>query len=156
RQYNNRWFVFGYNSELNNPCWVLALDRILEIQELTDVYKEDTTNWEDFFFDIIGVTRYNEDCINVKLLFTPEQAPYIETKPIHPTQKHERTENGELEVTINVIPNYELEVLILSFGEKVQVLGPLSLREKIYNRIKQSFEKYQLKPIPKHISKSET
>src|SRR5690606_24641970 len=25
RQYNNRWFVFGYNSELNNPCWVLAL-----------------------------------------------------------------------------------------------------------------------------------
>jgi len=39
-------------------------------------------------------------------------------------------ENNELEVRINVIPNYELESLILSFGDNVKVLYPQKLKDR--------------------------
>jgi hypothetical protein len=51
----------------------------------------------------------------VKLWFSPSQAPYVITKPIHPTQKCKNTENG-LEVTISDVTKNELEKLILSFS----------------------------------------
>ena len=38
-------------------------------------------------------------------------------------------------VTIKVIPNYELESLLLSYGENLQVLEPVSFVEKMKSRI---------------------
>lgn len=38
KQYNNRWFALGLNAETNISTWNLALDRITEINYLTDEY----------------------------------------------------------------------------------------------------------------------
>ena len=67
---------------------------------------------------------------NVALEFTNEQAPYIITKPLHPTQKHEWI-GDKIRVEIKVMPNYELQSLILSYGEKVKVVGPIELKNTI-------------------------
>jgi predicted DNA-binding transcriptional regulator YafY len=136
KQYNNRWFIFGYNELTKNEYWNMALDRIKTVEEAKTEYNEIEIDWEDYFYDIIGVTKKIEDELQtVKLWFSPSQAPYVITKPIHPTQKCKNTENG-LEVTISVVPNYELEKLILSFGETVKVLSPESFQKKIIDRIK--------------------
>ncbi|MCH2449210.1 MAG: WYL domain-containing protein [Gracilimonas sp.] len=134
KQYNNRWFAFGLNEEFEIPTWNLALDRIQKIDQIQGDYVHPEIDWNEYFFDIIGVTRPDDvEVEEVVLEFTNEQAPYIVTKPLHPTQKHEW--NGEkLMVTIKVIPNYELESLILSFGEKAKVFEPESLRDKIQRR----------------------
>lgn len=137
KQYNNRWFVFGYNEYNGNAQWNLALDRINgEIQKTNLVYRSDDTDWFEFFDDIIGVSKDPEKQLQeIKLLFSPEQAPYISTKPLHPSQKARLIEDGSLEVRIYVIPNYELETRILSFGEKVKVVAPTTLVSAIKKRI---------------------
>lgn len=143
KQYNSRWFVFGLNEDFDIPVWNLALDRILEIHETNKTYIESDTEWNEYFFDIVGVTKPNNSEIReIKLLFTAINAPYIITKPLHPTQKHKITEEG-LEVRINVIPNYELEKLILSYGKEVEVLAPQDLRENISSIINQAALKYR-------------
>jgi hypothetical protein len=48
----------------------------------------------------------------------------------------------ELKIVIKVIPNYELESLILSYGENLQVLEPLSFVEKIKIRIEKMKNNY--------------
>lgn len=58
-------------------------------------------------------------------------APYVFTKPLLLSQKHTWLENGELEIRISVIPNYELESVILSFGKNAEVLAPEWLRKKL-------------------------
>lgn len=134
KQYNNRWFAFGLNEEFEIPTWNLALDRIQNIDQIQGNYVHPEIDWNEYFFDIIGVTRPDDGEVEkVVLEFTKEQAPYIITKPLHPTQKH-RWEGEKLIVTIKVIPNYELESLILSFGEKGKVVEPKSLRDKIQKR----------------------
>lgn len=138
KQFNNRWFVFGYNEFNKMPQWNLALDRINgEITKTNSKYKEDTTDWTEFFDDIIGVSKdMNKKVEEVKLIFDKEQAPYIETKPLHWSQKNKRLEDGTLEIRIKVMLNYELEMRILSFGEKVKVVAPEELISNIKKRIK--------------------
>jgi len=142
KQYNNRWFIFGYNEFTKNEYWNMALDRIKNIEESKSKYIETNIDWEDYFYDIIGVTKKKlDDPQIVRLWFSPIQAPYIITKPIHPTQKHKNTVDG-LEIVINLIPNYEFEKLILSFGETVKVLSPKSLQIRIMQRINSSNQLY--------------
>lgn len=143
KQYNSRWFVFGYNELANNQYWNMALDRIKHLEESRKKYIETDVDWEEYFYDFIGVTKKSDDKVQtVRLWFSPSLAPYIITKPIHPTQKGINTENG-LEVKIKVIPNYELEKLILSFGSNVKVISPESLKDSIFNQVKNTLKNYQ-------------
>lgn len=144
KQYNSRWFVFGYNEFNHESQWNLALDRINgDVEKTNNKYKEDTTDWEEFFEDMIGVSKgKDEQPEEVKLVFSKEQAPYIKTKPLHSTQKTRLLEDGLLEIRISIVVNYELEMRILSYGEKVKVISPHNLVLKIKERIKQQFQNY--------------
>lgn len=137
KQYNNRWFVLGLNESKSIATWIMALDRIQDIKELESKYIELDVDWEDdYFYDIIGVSRNEDEVIELELEFDQNLAPYIQTKPIHPTQsKGKPQNNGSVRVTIKVIPNYELERLILSFGERVSVVRPLEFRNRIQEQV---------------------
>jgi len=142
KQYNNRWFAFGLNEELDIPTWNLALDRIVSVQQTHKSYQECNIDWEEYFYDIIGVTKKpDEEIQEVVLEFSKTSAPYVQTKPLHPSQKTEQ-KGDKLLAIIRVIPNYELESLILSFGENVKVLSPIDLKAKIKNRFLKCIEQY--------------
>lgn len=135
KQYNSRWFVFGLNAVNQVSTWNLALDRIESLSETNSKYKPSETDWNEYFYDLVGVTRpVGVKIQEVVLKFSSEVAPYIITKPIHPSQKHRNDPSG-LEVKIKVIPNYELERLILSFGEQVKVISPQDFKERIAQRL---------------------
>lgn len=143
KQYNSRWFAFGLNEYNGNPYWNLALDRIQEIAETQNEYQLQDISWEEYFEDFIGVTKViDAETVKVKLRFSPSQAPYIKTKPLHITQKYLAENDSGLEITIEVIPNYELERLLLSFGETIQIIEPIDLRDKIINRLELSLKSY--------------
>ena len=142
KQYNNRWFVFGLNESNGNPQWNLAIDRIIEIKETPRSYEADITEWEDYFYDFLGVTKLQDKPLEeVVLLFTNDIANYIISKPIHPTQKHKIVENG-LEVRIQVIPNFELKQLILSFGKNVKIVRPNHLAQLISEELENTLTHY--------------
>ena len=142
KQYNNRWFVLGLNEATNVSTWTVPLDRIIKFEAVGVDYIQNETDWIDYFDEIIGVTRpFNKKLEVVKLLFTPEQAPYVQTKPLHGLQRNKETEDGLL-VTLEVIPNYELERLILSYGSGVRVIEPKELKEKIELELKKTLSKY--------------
>ena len=142
KQYNNRWFVLGYNEEFNMPTWNLALDRIESIESTRKDFHHIDIDWNEYFYDIIGVTRYqNKETELIVLDFSQDAAPYVETKPIHPTQKS-TWEKEKLRVVIDVIPNYELMSMILSFGDKVKVVSPEDFKNQIYSRIKSASRQY--------------
>jgi predicted DNA-binding transcriptional regulator YafY len=132
KEYNNRWFVFGYNKSNDHPQWNIPLDRILELDETNSSYMKDRTNWEEYFEDIIGVTKPDGQVPEeVVLRFSKEFSPYIVTKPLHGSQKRPVEDSVGAVIKIKVILNRELETLLNSFGDKVEVLEPLILRQKM-------------------------
>lgn len=144
KQYNNRWFVFGLNPKTAKSDWNLALDRIIDFKEINKSYVRNThINWIEYFEDIIGVSKpENQPIETVKLLFFGNTGKYVESKPLHGSQKSKWLDENTLEVNIEVIPNFELERLILSFGESVEITKPESLKHKIKSRLNSSFELY--------------
>ena len=145
KQYNSRWFVLGSKIEYPNSISTLALDRIKAIYNIEDErYIETDVNFDkEYFEDVVGATvRKKEKSVPVILKFTKERYDYIKTKTIHLSQKE--VKDKAFTICINVIPNRELESLILYFGADVEVLEPESLRTVIKNRIDQMYKKYHL------------
>jgi predicted DNA-binding transcriptional regulator YafY len=142
KQYNNRWFVLGLNAETKNPTWNLALDRIVTLEETSLAYIPSDIDWEEHFYDFIGVSKYEGGLREVKLRFTAKQSPYVVSKPLHPSQKSTTNDDGTLDIRLKLIPNMELQMTLLSYGEGVEVLEPEELRETIQNRLKSTYEKY--------------
>lgn len=145
KQYNNRWFLFGYNPEKDKFDWNLAIDRIVSIKEIKGKYLKNTTiDWKEYFEDIIGVTKPFDAMVeNVVLHFTGKTGNYMETKPLHGSQKPKWLDDQTLEVKLQLIINYELERLILSYADSVSVKQPLSLAKAIKNRLTEALDNYK-------------
>jgi len=138
KQYNNRWFLFGYNPEYEKYNWNLSLDRMVKIKEIQKPHIPNIIDWGEYFNDIMGVTKPdNLTPEKIVLNFYGKTAHYIESKPMHPYQKKPKWLDSEtLEVKLELIVNYELERFILSYADSVKVIQPQSLAEKIKERIK--------------------
>lgn len=140
KEYNNRWFLIGYNPEYNRLSHI-PLDRIDDIEPLHIEYIPNTsTDFDKYFDNVIGTTVVDAPIQDIRLRFSPKRLQYVLTKPIHKSQKCSDANAGI--VSLQLIPNRELETMILSFGPDVEVLEPTSLRNKIQEKIRQSFEHY--------------
>lgn len=132
KQFNSRWYAFGYDPEFPSQVKNLALDRIKNIVDSKCAYKSSKINWDDYFSDIVGVTKFPKEAIIIKILILDaEQAAYIQTKPFHQSQKQLKKVQDGFETSITVVPNYELEKLILSFGSRLKVISPKIFKDKI-------------------------
>ena len=128
KQYNNRWFLFGqthgYESLSNYP-----LDRIVSITEIEDNYTSTAIDFEEYFEDVIGVTVPELPAEKIILRVTNEQLPYIESKPLHGSQKIVERGADFTTLSIEVKINYELQSLLLS--HRLEVVTPIKLRGMI-------------------------
>lgn len=143
KQYNNRWFLFGcvegYTSITNLP-----LDRIVEISPATIAYRPNTEiDFQEYFDEIVGVSKRGNEISKVLIKVTNNLYPYIETKPLHGTQRVVNREDESTVIQIEVIINRELKQLLLSYGSDLTVLSPDTLKEEIQTDLMKNLEKYQ-------------
>lgn len=140
KQYNKRWFLFGKSPNFETLT-NLALDRIISIKETDKNFEETNIDFDEYFDDVVGVTIPNSPIETIKIKIIESLVPYIRTKPLHPTQIYKFEDNSH-RITLKVIPNYELESLLLSYGESLQVLEPLSFVEKMRIRVEKMKNNY--------------
>lgn len=144
KEYNQRWFLFALNDQYNSIS-NYALDRIESIERTTTKYIPNTSiDFDSYFDDVVGVTVNSGEVQTIKIWLSKDQAPYTLSKPIHPSQELvEEQDDGSAIISIEVIPNFELMQLLLSFGERTKVLSPESLKEEILKKIKKSIDNYE-------------
>ena len=123
KEYNNRWFLFGYN-ETEGKISNVSLDRICpEYECLPKAFIPNSfQDFSTFFDNVVGVTVNDDDPTEITLRASEARYPYIESKPIHASQKLK--DASERIFSIKVIPNRELDSLILSFGRDLEVIFP--------------------------------
>ena len=144
KEYRNRWFLIT-KSKKGNILLTLALDRIIEFQELT---KEPFIDYQGidfdrYFNDVLGVTKNEKDRPQKIILKVDAlNAPYIITKPIHHTQVLLKEEINYSLFRIDVVVNFELEREILGFGENMSVMSPRLLKNRIERRLKKATNNY--------------
>lgn len=142
KEYNNRWFIYGKNRDYEGLI-NLALDRLIDLEETKGDYEPTEVIFEEYLEDVIGVSILPGQ-VPEKIILRIDYSlwPYIETKPLHGSQTTKSRGDGFVDISLELISNYELESLILQFGEKIEVLEPACLRNKIKNRILASSSNY--------------
>jgi predicted DNA-binding transcriptional regulator YafY len=143
KEFRNRWILLGKKAK--SPVIMnLALDRILAIDKGTIPFKEDEMfDASSHFKNAIGVSVSPESkLLDIELLVNHQHAPYVLTKPIHPSQKVLGKNGQGVIIGLTLQHNFELEKEILSFGESIKVLEPPMLRKRIAERLENNLENY--------------
>lgn len=121
REYNNRWYLFGKEEHIG-VIFNLPLDRIKTFEDHYIPFDEASRIKPSAYFkDIVGVTRLDKPIEVVRLQFKIPRAYYVITKPIHRSQEVVAQDEDSVTIELKVIPNKELESIILSFGEDCEV-----------------------------------
>lgn len=145
KQYNSRWFLFGLNEKINEIT-NLALDRIESIEISRSPFRNNLEiNFDEYFEDIVGVTLPTNKEVNKVLLKVDTNLwAYINSKPIHGSQKLKEKTDRYIIIELELIINYEIEALVLSYGGEIEVIEPLILRNNIRNKILELHKKYNV------------
>lgn len=145
RQYNNRWFLIGYEPAMANklPVVSIPLDRIeyLEIAEDIIYQEYQGADLDDYFSKVVGVSvniGAKEETVLIRASYPA--AAYIETKPIHSSQTIKERGSDYLCFEYRLILNYEFETILLGYSDECEVLRPTSLRKKIHKRASKIIE----------------
>jgi predicted DNA-binding transcriptional regulator YafY len=144
KEFNNRWFLVG-RKENEERILTLALDRIVRIDyDLSVDYKQENFDADNYYKDTYGVSVMGEAQLwEVHLKIDSHNAPYVTTKPFHASQQLvEQFEDGSIHIQLRLHLNYELERLILGFGDSIEVLHPKLLRKRIKRKLKSALENY--------------
>ena len=144
KEYRNRWYVIGFNPDKDSVV-VFGLDRVIGSIEVTDF---DFTRRPDFkpalyFEHSIGITAVNDDPQHIHLRFSPLSGKYIESQPLHESQKIIRNDEVALEVELFLCVTTELIMTILSYGTDVEVKSPSSLRKQIELSLQNTLKLYK-------------
>ena len=133
----------------------VPLDRIVSDVSMVDDVEyipAEKGFYQKFFKDIIGVTHEKDAKLENVVIRTKTayQHGLLLTKPLHHSQKETvpfgKYEDGDYgEVALTIEPNRELRGKILAYGQYLEVMEPVSLREQIKESIKLQMMQYNNK-----------
>lgn len=117
---------------------IYALDRIqcMEITDHSFVFPKGFSP-EAFFADHFGVCiGYDVPVQRVEVRFYGEARKYLRTLPLHPSQREVHTFDDYSVFEFRLHPTVDFVNALLSYGDSVEVLEPLSLRCKVAEEVR--------------------
>lgn len=144
RLYRQHWYVLGF-SETHQARRHFAINRMKNLV-LTDtpfVYPDDFTP-ESYYYYSSGI--YVDDSLpleKIRLRTYGNLWYYYQALPLHHTQKlvEKNDDYVDFEYLLRVTPEFMLE--LLSRGDKLEVLEPKSLRERMKKELQKTLKRYK-------------
>jgi predicted DNA-binding transcriptional regulator YafY len=124
KEYRNRWYIVG-EDQSKNEIRNYAIDRIESIVLTDKTFKEiDTSDLVYEYDSNIGISVSNLKKEKIKLHFSPREANYNRSLPIHKDQIILSDNQEGMFVELHIVPNYEFIQNLLMYGQEVKVLSP--------------------------------
>jgi len=148
KESNKRWYLVGYSEE-HEEVRYFGLDRIYDPVLIDKEFiPNKRTDLRVLFDNKIGLNTIHDKEVEVleevTVWVSRTMANYIKSMPLHKSQTHkEFGGRGEILVTLQLVPTYELIALILSYGEHMELLTPKWLRKEIEKELERSISKYK-------------
>lgn len=148
KESNKRWYLVGFSEE-HNEIRYFGLDRIYDPILIDKKFIENSDKDLRLLFENkIGLNTIQEKEIEnpekITIWVSRNMANYIKSMPLHKSQTiKEYGGDGEILITLLLVPTYELISLILSYGKHMELIYPKWLRKEIGKEIEVSFYKYK-------------
>jgi predicted DNA-binding transcriptional regulator YafY len=132
---NNGLYMVGYDHR-ENELRTFAVERIQSAKVTNRRFEIPA----DFNFEEFRKTAFNVifgEPQEVKIRFSPAQAPYIKERTWHPSQQIETEDDGSIVLTMRVADLDEVKRWLIGFGAEATVLEPDELAGEIVQECEQ-------------------
>ena len=144
KENRNSWYVLGMPTEIDS-IRTFRIDRIIGepiiLEEKSKILSD--FDGETYFKNSIGITAQYDEPTDIILSFNPNQTLYLLEQPLYYTQEILIIDNIEFRIKIYVEPTYELLANILSYGNSVKIISPVSLVAKTKSLLEQTLKQYE-------------
>jgi predicted DNA-binding transcriptional regulator YafY len=142
KEYRNRWYLIAME-ESSSSIRTFGLERIKKLTPKEESFLLDPDfNPDKFFKYSIGITQMSNNPNKVVFRCTKALAPYLESQPIHHSQKVLERGDSFVEFEIEVLITFELINLFLGFGSSAQVMQPAELRQHLKEELSKALNFY--------------
>ena len=141
--FRQRWYMLARTIG-KEELRIYSLDRIIDIKVL-DKTLELPAGFDaaDFFSDYFGIIiGHNVKPSIMEIKATAEQAKYLESLPLHPSQEIIEVTPEYTVFRYRLVPTFDLKQEILSRGATVEVLSPEWFRKEIIAELKNTLTNY--------------
>lgn len=130
--FKQRWYIVA-----RSPCYdtmmIYALDRIQNLQ-VTDIPFDYPSNFDpqsffEFSFGIVVDSTCDIEKIRIKVY--DKKCQYIKALPLHYSQREVEKTNSYSIFEYLLKPTYDFYQELLSHGDEIEVLSPISLKEQM-------------------------
>ena len=135
KEFKNRWYLLAADYKPKNGEFflkTLGLDRISDLDITNTSFKRENINVEDAYKNAFGIINATgEEPQEIFLKFDSEQANYVKALPLHHSQTVIAENETETIFRVSLVPTYDFQREILSYGKRVQVLAPESFIQEL-------------------------
>jgi predicted DNA-binding transcriptional regulator YafY len=143
KEFACRWYLVGSVDHHPGSISCFGFERIVSYKESDVPFRENTRDLDVYFNSMLGLTLNDDDEPQEVLLWVKDRDyPYLESNPIHESQKLVREENDGKVISLHICINYELVMRIFSYNIGVKVLAPKNLLQDMMERVKTLFGYY--------------
>lgn len=142
KEFRGRWYLIGREPKIDD-IRTFGLDRLSNLS-ITDkrIKKDKERNIKERFKYSYGIYSSEEYPIEkVILSFDACDGSYLKSRPIHSSQKilEDTKDQFTIELCLRISPDFIMEIISRSWS--LQVISPLSLREKVCQIHKEALER---------------
>lgn len=145
KEYRNRWYLICQDEEKRKVVTYALerMDNVVVTKQKGNI--PEAFSSEHFFENTIGITTH-EGIEPEDVLFKANNlaAKYIDSQPFHHTQQRLKEGKNKTTFSLKVIVTEELIREIMSYGGEIEVTSPISLRDKIADRVIDMIKNYNL------------
>lgn len=134
REFKRRWYLYGHKDyDKDRKPHMYALDRMLSVEVLPETFKmPEEINAREWFKTIYGVRKYDDMKIQRVLIKAyGKQVRYFRSLPLHSSQEEVETHRDYSLFSYELVPDYDFIQDVLGFGDSVEIMRPLELRNRI-------------------------
>jgi len=140
--YRQRWYML---TKVKRQFRIYSLDRIKHLEVLAQTFQLDKDfDAEEFFHDYFGVFR-DEATPPQEIVIRASKAerPYLRDLPLHHSQKETATTEEYSDFSYYLSPSDDFIGEILRKKDRLCVISPIELREKVLKNIKEMEKNYE-------------
>ncbi|MBP6455529.1 MAG: WYL domain-containing protein [Chitinophagaceae bacterium] len=146
KEYQGRMYLIAKDIHPTKEAKFLtfSFDRIQDVVSTRQVFEEEQIDQENYFKSALGISMKDQKVEKIILHFNPAQKKYLQSQPLHHSQQIIKDTAKTFAISLELIVNYELKTLLLGYGNDVEIIKPLSLRNELITSIKEMQKIYNL------------
>lgn len=142
KEYSNRWYLIARNDE-SSKIQTFGLERIEHLELGEKVFEPDPDFDPEIIFRYsIGITEAKEKPLMVILETDLALGRFLDSQPIHPSQKSSITDKVRMKFELFVTLTPELLTLIMGYGNQMKVIAPPRLQKMVTDKLKATLDLY--------------